>query len=746
MDTRILIVFFTFCILCCGTATALLVQSPTGIPTGDLVPGTKLTIETTITKFTTDSETTFPASDTLQFYTDLNSAKWDIAIVLNGIGNPRPLSTGRTNRITGFELSYPSDMDLRVRVSLEGVVPEVSKTSDLEILRIRQLDSSDKIRTDGEFVVTRTVIKAGEVQEAIASAKTELDGFQRELFAAKAAGTDTAAAERKVIAAQIAIEDAEAAGENYQSAQSHLTIARSAIVDGEALLQEAIDNPLVNLTESPDTTRASSDFAPESWIGSDVIWWLALGGVLGFGVLIIGILAKKPNKKQRSITQQQERRKEIALNDEKVISRGRDRVPDERPDAPKRPEKLFSRTVIEDTFDTNIRSFGFTTKFPPELRSRYDPLEFIGEGGFASVFKVRRKSDGQIVAVKIPRIDEKTSSIFIKEVAAWYHLSHKNIVKLYSSDILPIPHLEMEYIDGIEADRTTCRDLDALEKPVPLHYAVQIIIETSRGLSYAHKKGIYHLDLKPLNVLITSENVPKIADFGLSRVSARSSITTNKGYTPLYAAPEQLDHALYGNPDHRTDLYLLGMIFFELITGKLPYDGSSPGVIIGKVVSGSTSPATLASIDPDLAIYDPIVGRLIAKRMEDRFQSAEEFQLSLQSVFVLNNERKELLEDLKLTKESLRFSTRNGDIQRLTREAIRKSIRIALLHAQLNDRIGLITALDEIRLLKTPSVDDMESLDDAIDQVQYMIAEDLPLGSYWIDQLRILLGKIELQG
>jgi len=380
--------------------------------------------------------------------------------------------------------------------------------------------------------------------------------------------------------------------------------------------------------------------------------------------------------------------------------------------------------------------------FPLELLTRYTPLEFIGEGGFARVFKVKRKSDDLVVAVKIPRIDEETSSLFIREVAGWYHLTHPNIVRLNGSDLLPIPHVEMEYVDGITIHGKTSRDLDALEKPIPNDQATAIAYDISRGLAYAHEKGIYHHDLKPLNVLITSAKVPKIADFGLSKISSRSSISTSEGYSPLYAAPEQLDPDQYGTPDQRTDLYHLGLLFFELLTGRLPYDGTSQVVIIRKILSPSIAPSTLASMNSGLAIYDPIIGKLIAKRKEERFQHVGEFQDALQDLESLNKQRKELLEDLKATKTSLKLSTRTVEIQRLTRENIRMSVQIALLHARLNDRVSLVTALQEIRLLTAHHAGE---LDAAIDRVRYMIEEDLPLGDDWIDQLRLLLGEIEMQ-
>ncbi len=176
--------------------------------------------------------------------------------------------------------------------------------------------------------------------------------------------------------------------------------------------------------------------------------------------------------------------------------------------------------------------------FPPALLERYEPLELLGEGGFAKVFKVKSKKDGKIVALKIPRIDERTSSLFIKEVAVWYNLNHENIVRLYKADILPVPYLEMEFVEGVEVDGELFRDLGAYPKPVPEGVAIKIIRGIAEGLEHAHSKGIYHLDLKPLNVLLKADLTPKITDWGLAKISARSSLSRHYGYSPLYAAPE----------------------------------------------------------------------------------------------------------------------------------------------------------------------------------------------------------------
>ncbi len=272
MKIRLLLTILACCALCCISASAALtVQPATGVPTGDLAPGTRLTIDTTITEFLTGSGTTFPSDNTLQFYTDLDSPKWSISIVQNGVENPRPLSTSRTNRITGFELSYPSDMDLKIRVSLEGVVPEVSTTSDKIIFRIRQLDSNDGVRSGGEYLITRKVVNPAEVQTAIVSAKGSLQVFKTEIDAAKADGVDTTAVDAKYNSAQTALQSAEAAGSNVGVAQSYLNTAQTAITDGEALLQRAIVQHAIT---SADATLAEIDgvlsyFTTNKSMGSD---------------------------------------------------------------------------------------------------------------------------------------------------------------------------------------------------------------------------------------------------------------------------------------------------------------------------------------------------------------------------------------------------------------------------------------------------------------------------------------------
>jgi len=380
--------------------------------------------------------------------------------------------------------------------------------------------------------------------------------------------------------------------------------------------------------------------------------------------------------------------------------------------------------------------------FPVELLEKYEPLEFIGEGGFAKVYMARKRQEKKIVAVKIPKLDGRTSSSFMTEVAAWFHLNHRNIVKLYAADVLPIPHLEMEYVEGISqaGGIVVSHDLDQLKKPLSADEAVEIVEGIAEGLSYGHKKGIYHLDLKPLNILLTPGKVPKIADFGLARLEARNSMTMNRGYSPLYSAPEQLDGKTYGIPDDRTDIYQLGVIFFELLTGRMPYEGASPAAIIGRIVSPTTKPAMPSDYDPELGEYDPIIGKMLDKRKDDRYQSASELLKALYETHDRDRERDELKHALEEAKETIRHSTDVDEIARIRREAVNVVCKLAVISARMNDKPELVNTLEDLRDTTREYANEVEK---AIGLVEYMLHENVPVGESFLEELELLIKRIE---
>lgn len=269
--------------------------------------------------------------------------------------------------------------------------------------------------------------------------------------------------------------------------------------------------------------------------------------------------------------------------------------------------------------------------FPNELKHLYDNAEFIGSGGFARVFKARRK-DGRVVAVKIPlSLDEATGKSFLREITSWQRLSHKNIVSLFDANILPIPYLEQEYCDG--------GSLESLKKPLEISKACEIVFDIAEGLKYAHKQGIVHRDLKPQNILLTKDEVPKITDWGMSRVIAESRSSTEDGYTPAYASPEQVSPKKFGKTDERTDIYQLGVIFYNLLTNELPFKGDNLAAIA--LAIAMEKPVAPSELNPESREVEHVVLRCLSKNKEERYQSVEKLQKELSKFIKKPKEKQE---------------------------------------------------------------------------------------------------------
>ena len=250
----------------------------------------------------------------------------------------------------------------------------------------------------------------------------------------------------------------------------------------------------------------------------------------------------------------------------------------------------------------------------PDLSDRYTESEFIGKGGFARVFKAKRK-DGQFVAVKIPiSLDESTGKAFIAELQNWTRLDHPNIVKVYNFNIMPSPYFEMELCDGALADQT---------KPIESEEAAWILFNICEGLKFAHAQKIFHRDLKPQNILLKN-GVPKISDWGLSRVISESKSTTVTSFTPYYAAPEQIGNKA---KDERTDIWQLGVILYELVTGVLPFQGDSM-IEIGMNIA-TKDPKRPGELIPDANVIDAVVMKCLEKNPAKRYQSVLELQKDL---------------------------------------------------------------------------------------------------------------------
>lgn len=256
------------------------------------------------------------------------------------------------------------------------------------------------------------------------------------------------------------------------------------------------------------------------------------------------------------------------------------------------------------------------------LGNRYVLLEKIGQGGMALVYKARCQLLNRYVAVKILRpdftMDEEFIKKFKRESMAAASLSHPNIVGIYDvGQEDGIYYIVMEYVQG-----KTLKEYINEKGKLDYKEALNITNQIASALDNAHKNGIIHRDIKPHNILITDDHIVKVTDFGIARAS--SSVTmTNTGSvmgSVHYFSPEQ---ARGGFVDQRTDIYSLGVVLYEMLTGKLPYDAESPITIALKHIQDSfIEPLNLDSSIP-MAVND-IVLKSMEKEMSKRYQSARE--------------------------------------------------------------------------------------------------------------------------
>jgi len=242
---------------------------------------------------------------------------------------------------------------------------------------------------------------------------------------------------------------------------------------------------------------------------------------------------------------------------------------------------------------------------PPELLDRYRSWEFLGQGGFARVFRVTKK-DGAEVALKVPvEYDTRTGLTFSAEIQNWTRLSHENIVRVLEFNVLPVPFFEME-LCGSSLART--------KKPMDPVAATEVICDLCEGLKYCHARGIVHRDLKPSNIL-SCGGVYKISDWGLSKVLCESMAASSQvSFTPQYAAPEQI---LGGARDSRTDIWQAGVILFELLTGTLPFSGGNLVEVMAAITT--RDPPAPGSLVPAAQPLDTVVLRCLERDPAGRY-------------------------------------------------------------------------------------------------------------------------------
>jgi parallel beta-helix repeat protein len=264
----------------------------------------------------------------------------------------------------------------------------------------------------------------------------------------------------------------------------------------------------------------------------------------------------------------------------------------------------------------------FTAHLPPGLERKFPDAEYMGEGGVGRVFRAWDPNEGRHVAVKIPvRFDEVTGTQFTKELHIWQGLHHQNIVEMYAANIFPMPYIEMEYVES---------SLALVKFPLDTDKAVKIISGVAEGLRYAHEQGIAHRDIKPENILITAEGIPKITDWGLAKALTDTKHTGLISFSLHYAAPEQLAPNIYGEAGKPTDIYQLGVLFYEMVTGRLPFSGAGMGEITHAILHDTPLPPEPSGRNADA--IRRIIEKCLQKKPQDRYASVADVIADLRNL------------------------------------------------------------------------------------------------------------------
>ena len=270
---------------------------------------------------------------------------------------------------------------------------------------------------------------------------------------------------------------------------------------------------------------------------------------------------------------------------------------------------------------------------PGPLSDRYELGEILGFGGMSEVHLARDLRLHRDVAVKVLRADlARDPSFYLRfrrEAQNAAALNHPSIVAVYDTGEAetpagPLPYIVMEYVDGV-----TLRDIVHTDGPMPPRRAIEVIADACQALNFSHQHGIIHRDVKPANIMITTKDAVKVMDFGIARALADSgnSVTQTSAVigTAQYLSPEQ---ARGESVDARSDVYSLGCVLYEMLTGEPPFTGDSPVSVAYQHVREDPIPPSQRheGISADL---DAVVLKALAKNPENRYQTAAEMRTDL---------------------------------------------------------------------------------------------------------------------
>lgn len=290
------------------------------------------------------------------------------------------------------------------------------------------------------------------------------------------------------------------------------------------------------------------------------------------------------------------------------------------------------------TFSAVPANHGVESEVAPSPTDRYVTEAPLGRGAWGVVYRARDSIIGRSVALKVIRFDDALPEVDRRELAARSErearaagcLNHPNIVTIHDagrgSDDASF-YIVMEYVEG-----TTLRE--RLSKgPVPPGEALSIVRQVAAALEYAHGHGIVHRDVKPANILLRTDGVAKLADFGIARMDSSELTRTGQSMgSPAYMSPEQ---ALGRPVDARSDLFSIGVVLYELLAGRRPFDSESMAALCLQIVNETPPPPS--GRNPSLAPgWDAIAAKAMAKKPEDRYSSAGDLLADLDRLEVMD--------------------------------------------------------------------------------------------------------------
>ncbi len=270
-----------------------------------------------------------------------------------------------------------------------------------------------------------------------------------------------------------------------------------------------------------------------------------------------------------------------------------------------------------------------------QVIGKYRVQKALGNGGFGAVYLAEDTIIGKLVALKVPHKQNQDLGELAAEAKLMAPLSHPNIVSVLTADRDPesgVFFIVMEYVEG-----ESLADLLTRDGNVPEQQAIAWGIQICSAVSYAHKHNVIHRDLRPSNVLMTKERTAKVVDFSISRLLEKESYASTKIGSPPYMAPEHFQ----GRATYASDIYSIGVMMYEMVTGVLPFFDLNPSRIEEMVAQGRFTPPNLKNRSVSKELSDIIV-KAMSRDLSQRYHGADELLMDLKHIRSTPQRQREL--------------------------------------------------------------------------------------------------------